>query len=138
MTRKYFFYFCQGCQVKNMRHPKMPFCRPISSHFFYKKMPENTPQTTMGATIEVYLTSRKKISLDTFGQLAKLTRFGNPPLLIQFLYNKDHFCSKKLIFFFIPYLYNKISFLVSLLKYPVWKDWFTYVTLVKIWVWCAF
>jgi len=34
-------------------------------------MPENTPQTTMGATIEVYLTFRKKISLDTFGQLAK-------------------------------------------------------------------
>ena len=48
-------------------------------------MPENAPQATMRVTIDVYLTSRKKISLDTFGQLAKLTRFGNPPLQFQFL-----------------------------------------------------
>ena len=61
-----------------MRHPKMPFCRPISSHFFYKKTPENAPQTAMRVTIDVYLTSREKISSDTLGRLFELVPFGNP------------------------------------------------------------
>ena len=50
---------------------------PISSQFLYMWAPEGAPQTTMRVTIDVYLTSRKKISSDTLGRLFELVPFGN-------------------------------------------------------------
>ena len=52
---------------------------PISSQFLYMKAPKGTHQATMRVTIDVYLTSRKKISSNTLGRLFKLVPFGNPP-----------------------------------------------------------